>query len=259
VSPLLAEAKRQLYEEADYVREGEQMELFAKLLADDPDLLVPTRMAELSSDRVLTMTFMDGHPIEELVLAPQTVRDSVARNLIGLVLRELFEFGLMQTDPNFANYRYEPDTGRLVLLDFGATRTLDQKTVSSYRSMLRAGLSGDRNGLRDAAVAAGIIGSDALNFHREAIDQMIDILVGEMIRPGPFDFGDRSFVAALRAKGMDVASDQRAWHIPSAALLFTQRKISGTALLAARLKARVDVHSLVRPFVEETSEHRLQG
>jgi predicted unusual protein kinase regulating ubiquinone biosynthesis (AarF/ABC1/UbiB family) len=259
VSPLLAEAKRQLHEEADYVREGEQMELFAKLLADAPDLLVPTRMAELSSDRVLTMTFMDGHPIEELVLAPQTVRDSVARNLIGLVLRELFEFGLMQTDPNFANYRYQPDTGRLVLLDFGATRTLDQETVSSYRSMLRAGLSGHRDGLRDAAVAAGIIGSDALNFHREAIDQMIDILVGEMIRPGPFDFGDRSFVAALRAKGMDVASDQRAWHIPSAALLFTQRKISGTALLAARLKARVDVHSLVRPFVEETSGHRLQG
>lgn len=258
LSPLLAEAKRQLHEEADYVREGEQMELFAKLLADDPNLLVPERLAELSSDRVLTMTFLDGHPIEELVVAPQAVRDRVAQSLIGLVLRELFEFGLMQTDPNFANYRYQPETGRLVLLDFGATRTVDPETASSYRSMLRAGLSGDREGLRHAALAAGIIGSGALDFHRDAIDQMIDILVGEMIRPGLFNFGDRSFVAALRAKGMDVASDQRAWHVPPAALLFTQRKISGTALLAARLQARVDVQSLVKPHLEESTHHRLR-
>jgi predicted unusual protein kinase regulating ubiquinone biosynthesis (AarF/ABC1/UbiB family) len=258
LGPLLGEAKRQLHEEADYVREGEQMELFARLLADDPNLLVPERLPELSSGRVLTMTFMNGHPVEELVPAPQAVRDKVARNLISLVLRELFGFGLMQTDPNFANYRFQPDTGRLVLLDFGATRAIDAETVSSYRSMLRAGLSGDRAGLREAALAAGIIGPDALNFQREAIDEITDILVGEMIRPGLFDFGDRSFVAALRAKGMDVASDQRAWHVPPPALLFAQRKISGTALLAARLKARVNVRSHLEPFVEEASEHWLR-
>ena len=52
----------------------------------------------------------------------QAARDAAMRALIALVLRELFEFGVMQTDPNFANYRYQPTTGKLVLLDFGATR-----------------------------------------------------------------------------------------------------------------------------------------
>ena len=249
LAPLLAEAKRQLHEEADYGREGEQMALFARLLADSPDLLVPERVPHLSSDRVLAMTFLAGRPIEQLAIAPQTVRDEVAGALIGLVLRELFDFGVMQTDPNFANYRYQSETGRLVLLDFGATRAVDPAPVAAYRAMLRAGLSGDRDGLRQAALAAGIVNRAAVEAHRTSIDQMIDIIVAEMIRPGAFDFGDRGFVAALRDHGLSVAADRRAWHVPPTDILFTQRKISGTALLAARLQARVDVRALVSPYV----------
>jgi len=72
-------------------------------------------------------------------------------------------------------------------------------------------------------------------------------------RPGVFDFGDRGFIEVLRDQGMDVAADQAAWHIPPADLLFVQRKISGTALLAARLKGRVDVRSLLDRYVNPTA------
>jgi predicted unusual protein kinase regulating ubiquinone biosynthesis (AarF/ABC1/UbiB family) len=249
LAPLLAEAKRQLHEEADYLREGEQLTLFGRLLANSAHYVVPERIEHLSSAQVLAMTFEAGRPIESLETAPQAVRDEVARALMCVVLRELFEFGIMQTDPNFANYRYQPDTGRLVLLDFGATRPIDAETVGAYRAMLGAGMAGDGNGLIEAALKAGIVGSTAVELHRGPIDAMIAVIVGEMIRPGPFDFGDRGFVAALRDRGLEVAADQRAWHVPPADILFTQRKISGTALLAARLKARVDVRSLVAPYV----------
>ena len=249
LKPLMAEAKHQLHEEADYRREGEQMERFGALLADRPDLLVPERLVELSSDSVLAMTFVSGTPIENLVTAPQPVRNEVARKLIELVLREMFEFGLMQTDPNFANNRWQADTGRLVLLDFGATRAIEPETVKAYRTMLASGLAGNRDGLRSAALDAGIVGRGAVTFHHQSIDEMIEIVLGEISRPGEFDFGDRRFVTALKARGLDVAADQRAWHLPPADILFTQRKISGTALLAARLKARVDVRSLVASYV----------
>jgi hypothetical protein len=49
---------------------------------------------------------------------------------------------------------------------------------------------------------------------------------------------------------MDIAGDTAAWHIPPADLLFVQRKVSGTALLAARLKARVDIRSMVSDVVQ---------
>lgn len=249
ITPLLSEAKSQLAEEADYEREGEQMALFGRLLADTPQVVVPALDPELTTSRVLAMTFLEGRPIEMLETAPQAARDATMQTLMQVVLRELFEFGVMQTDPNFANYRFQPDTGRLVLLDFGAARPVAAATAAGYRRLLRTGLAGDRAAVRAAALEAGFLGSAAVARHSPRIDRMIDVIMGELNRPGLFDFGDRRFVAALRDQGMEIAADTGAWHVPPADMLFVQRKISGTALLAARLKARVDVRMLVEPWL----------
>jgi len=251
IAPLLADAKRQLAEETDYRREGEQMALFGQLLADTPEVVVPALDSEFTTDSVLAMSFLPGKPIETLESAPQDTRNSVMRVLMSLVLRELFEFGVMQTDPNFANYRYQPDSGRLVLLDFGAARPVASETSEAYRRLLRTGFAGNRDAVRTAAVEAGFIGPGAVHGHRERIDAMLDIVIGEMTREGPFDFGDRQFVSVLRDEGMAVAADRATWHVPPSDLLFVQRKVSGTALLAARLKARVDVRALALPWVEQ--------
>ncbi|BBI20179.1 ubiquinol-cytochrome c reductase [Qipengyuania flava] len=251
LAPLLTEAKRQLHEEADYEREATQMTRFADWLDGHADYVVPRPLPELTTARVLAMDFIDGIPVEALADAPQEQRDAAMRDLMALVLCEMFEFGAMQTDPNFANYRFQPDTGRLVLLDFGAARDVDPATAQGYRSLLSAGLSGDRDAVREAAQAAGFLGEAAVARHRPLVDRMIDIVVTEMNRPGPFDFGDRGFVEVLREQGMEMADDRSTWHIPPVETLFVQRKVSGTALLAARLEARVDVRELVRPYLEE--------
>ena len=249
IAPLLSEAKRQLAEEADYQREGQQMMLFERLLADTPEVVVPTLDPQLTTSRILAMTFLPGRPIETLETAPQAARDEAMRTLMTVVLRELFEFGVMQTDPNFANYRIQPDTGRLVLLDFGAARPVEPATAAGYRQLLRAGLSGDRTATRAAALSAGFLGPAAVARHGAQVDAMIDVVLGELGRPGVFDFGDRRFVAALRDPGLEIASDSAAWHLPATDILFVQRKISGTALLAARLKARIDIRALVQTWV----------
>jgi predicted unusual protein kinase regulating ubiquinone biosynthesis (AarF/ABC1/UbiB family) len=251
IAPLLAEAKRQLAEETDYVREGRQMTLFGRLLADTPEVVVPALAADLSTSRVLAMTWLEGEPIESLETAPQTQRDAIMHTLMTVVLRELFAFGVMQTDPNFANYRVQPATGRLVLLDFGAARPVDAGTTDGYRDLLRAAVKGDRADVRDAALAAGFLGAAVVARHPNTLNRMIDVVLGELNRPGPFDFGERAFVAALRDQGMEIASDPAAWHLPPTGVLFAQRKISGTALLAAKLGARVDVRALVGPWLDD--------
>jgi len=250
LAPLLAEAKRQLHEEADYLREGEMMSRYAALLADAPDFVVPTLDPALTTPQVLAMSFVPGVPVETLEDAPQDVRDRVMRSLITLVLREMFEWHLMQTDPNFANFRWQPETGRLVLLDFGAARVVPVATADGYRALLVAGLAGDRDAVREAAVASGFLGEAAVARHRALVDRMIDVIMGELNHEGAFDFGDRAFVGVLREQGVEMARDRATWHIPPIDTLFVQRKISGTALLAARLKARVDVRTLASGFLK---------
>jgi len=254
IAPLLAEAKRQLHEEADYLREGEMLARFGDLLRDESQFLVPALHPDLTTPHVLAMDYVAGVPIESLETAPQALRDRVMGNLIDLVLREMLDWGLMQTDPNFGNYRWQPETERMILLDFGAARAVPDETANGYRTLLQAGLAGDRDAVREAAVAAGFLGPAAVTAHRDLVDRMIDVVIGELGKTGPFDFGDRAFVGVLRDQGIDMARDRSTWHVPPVDTLFVQRKISGIALLAARLKARVDVRSLAETYLARTTD-----
>ena len=246
IAPLLREAKRQLHEEADYVREAEQMQRYRALLAGSERFVVPASLPELSGARVLAMDFVAGAPIETLGEAPQHIRDQAMADLLGLVLRELFEFGFMQTDPNFANYRWQADTGRIVLLDFGAARAVPPSTIAAYRRLLAAGLAQDRAALVAALQAAGFISPQVALRHARALDAMIEVLIAHLGRPGLFDFADRSFVEQVRGHAQTIVADRATWHLPPAETLFVQRKVSGTALLAVKLRARLPLLAMLR-------------
>jgi predicted unusual protein kinase regulating ubiquinone biosynthesis (AarF/ABC1/UbiB family) len=245
IAPLLTEAKRQLREEADYRRELGMLERYRELIGDHPGYVVPRAEADLSTGHILAMEYVAGAPIESLEGQSQDVRDKAAHALIALVLRELFDWGLMQTDPNFANYRWQAETGRLVLLDFGAARAVQPETRLGYYRLLMAGLDGDPDRVREAAVGAGFLGPAASERHRAVVDRMIGVILGELQRPGAFDFGDRRFVAVLREEATVMAQDRATWHVPPIDTLFVQRKVSGTALLCARLKAKVAVVDMI--------------
>lgn len=245
LAPLLAEAKLQLREEADYVRELTMLERYRALIGDDPRYVVPEPEPEFSTENVLAMAFVEGRPIETLTDRPQAERDAAAGLLVELVLRELFDWGVMQTDPNFANYRWQAETGRLVLLDFGAARAVRPETRVGYHRLLMACLDGDRAAVREAALAAGFLGETAVTRHRGAIDRMIDIVLTELARPGLFDFGNRAFLVALREEAKRLAEDRATWHLPPVDTLFVQRKVSGTALLCARLEAKADLRAMI--------------
>lgn len=252
IEPLLTAAKEQLREEADYIREGGQMELYAGLLKGRKGFIVPQLERELTSERILATSFEEGIPIESLADEAQDLRNSVFERIIRLVADELFAFGVMQTDPNFANYRYNREKDAVVLLDFGAARAIAPDVATNYRRLLEAGLAADHDRVREEAVSAGFIGPYAVEQHRERIDRAIAIVVREMSADRPLDFGDRSFVPEIRDTVMPIAQDKAAWHVPPPETLFVQRKVSGTALLGARLKAVCDVRAIVEETLNRT-------
>ena len=253
IHPLLAAAKEQLREEADYRREGAMMTRFGEMLAGREEFVIPRLETELTTDRILAMSYEEGSPIEDLASQPQDLRDRVAVELIELVARELFDSRLMQTDPNFANYRWQAKTGRIVLLDFGATREVSTGISQHYRRLIEAGLEQDRDKVMDAAIKAGFINPRALERHPDAMRHAVDIVVTQMSNEEKLDFGDRAFVPEIRETVMPIARDRESWHLPPAETLFVQRKVSGTALLCARLGARVDVRGIVSKVLAETA------
>lgn len=152
-------AREELAEECDYTLEAAHQARFRSLLADDPDFDVPELVQELSTASVLTSGWVDGVPIDDdsVVALPQEERNRLALALLRLCLREVFEFQLVQTDPNWSNFLYDHSSKKLVLLDFGATRPLSKEFSASYLELVWAAANADRDELLAKSVALGFL------------------------------------------------------------------------------------------------------
>lgn len=246
LAPLLREAKRQLHAEADYDAEAAHLRAFAELLTGSEVFRLPGLKPDLSNRDVLAMEYVESQPIETLETAPQALRDAVARNLIDLVLQELFCFGRMQTDPNLANYRYDPASGRIVLLDFGAVMPIRPGLVAAFRALLNAALDEDPERIRAAMLRIGYFDADTAPHHQDLILRMFDTAMGPLRQETPFDFGTADLVERLHRMGRALGSERDLTHVPPPDTLFLHRKIGGIYLLATRLRARV----ALRPMLE---------
>lgn len=249
IEGLLEEAKRQLHAEADYLREGAHLRRFRALLSGDSRFVVPEVSEALTTESVLAMSWQPGTPIEDLAGAPQDERDRVAGLLYTLFFRELFDFGLVQTDPNFANFLYDAPSGRLVLLDFGATRPYSRAIVDAYRNLVIAGSANDRAGIAAAAQAIGYFRADIGADQRRAVVDLFAAACEPLRHDGAFDFARSDLPARIRAAALALGADPRAWHTPPVDAIFLHRKAGGLYLIAARLGARIDVRALARRHV----------
>jgi predicted unusual protein kinase regulating ubiquinone biosynthesis (AarF/ABC1/UbiB family) len=249
VAPLLDEAKRQLHEEADYRREAENLRRFGNLLAEASDFVLPQPVEALTRSDILAMSWVDGVAVESLVEAAQPLRDRIASQLIALLFRELFEFRLIQTDPNFANYRFETATGRLVLLDFGATRAYPETVVEAYRRLMAGTIRGDRAAMSEAAQTIGYFQDNIHAHQRDAVIDLFATACEPLCHTGAYDFGTSDLAARLRDAGLKLSMERDFWHTPPADALFLHRKLGGLYLLAARLGARIDVGRLAEPWL----------
>lgn len=246
LTPMLEEARQSLHLEADYSAEAASLRRFATALAGLSDFTLPELHADLTTPNVLAMSFMPSDPIDALVHAPQDTRDHVAGALIDLVLRELFDFRLMQTDPNLANYRYDSATSRIVLLDFGAVMDIDAGLSERFRKLLVAALQGTSQDVREAMLDVGYFAANTSPAHQAIIQDMFTMAMAPCRMDTLFDFGTSDLPERVRDIGLALGAQRDLTHLPPPETMFLHRKIGGIYLLAAKLRARV----ALRPMLE---------
>lgn len=252
LSGILAEAKRQLRQECDYKIEARHLRHYAELLGDEPGVVIPRVHDDLTTGHIMAMDYVDGQPLDVLAGADQRQRqrDRVGTLLYRILLRELFELRYMQTDPNFANYLLRAD-GDVALLDYGAVRELPRPLVERYRRIFRAGMDRDRPALRAAMLEVGFFDP---NERADRVDALLDLfLIGcePFARRGVFDFGASDLPARAREAGIELTFGKGFLRPPPPETIFLHRKLGGTYMLCARIRARVNVRALLQPFVAD--------
>ena len=245
LGPLLDEAKRQLHQEADYLREAQHLREYSENLHDSADFLLPRVDENLTRENILPMDYLDGLPIESVTKDRKSVRDRVSTLLIDLSLREIFEFRQVQTDPNFANFQFHPDTQQIGLLDFGATRKYAATTAEACHGLLHASLTDNRSAMMEHAESLGYLGTSSSAQHRELIMTMMTMATEPARMPGRYDFAGSDLARRLTEAGMALSLEHGYWHTPPADMLFLHRKLGGLYLLAAHLRASIDVRNLL--------------
>jgi hypothetical protein len=156
---------------------------------------------------------------------------------------------MIQTDPNFANYLYNPSTRQLGLLDFGATRHYPASVTEGYRGLLDAALRADHAAMSESATSIGYFRKDINAHQRTAVIELF-VLVTEPARiRGQYDFGASDLAARVRDSGMALCFDQGYRHTPPADAVFLHRKLGGLYLLAACLRAKVDVRMILERYL----------
>ena len=250
IDTLAAEAKRQLRLETDYEAEARNLERYRRLVGEMPHLVVPRVDRSLTTRHVLAMDWVDGEPLESLAseAVPATRRNAVAGTLYELMFRELFEFRFMQTDPNIANYLYSPATRQLALLDLGAVGEYPASFSEAYRRACRAVIAGDRDGVRAAAFDIGYAHPDDPEpMIRNSVD-IIELACEPLVHRGPYDFAGSQLMLRARDRGLEVLFGQ-GLRSPPPETLCLHRKLIGTFMICAKLRARLNVHALVERFL----------
>ncbi len=249
IQPLLDDAKVQLADEADYLKEAEFFQAFGEVLAGDDRFVLPEVLPELTHSNVLAMTYVSGSPIETLIDQPQEERDRVMAALLELMLTELFELNMVQTDPNFANYQYRATTGEIVLLDFGATRRFKKSFVSNYKKLAAAAAAGDRDRFVKAAEKVGYAMGDANTEYRELVLDLFLFALEPLSTDVVYDFAASDIPGKMAQMTESVSNYRDFWQAPPTDAVYFHRKVGGMFMLASRLKARVNVYELLQRWL----------
>ena len=126
-----------LREELDYTREAAHMRLYGEILKDEPGVAVPAPYAELSTKRLLTMTWLDGGPILDIAAAPLEHRNEIALRMFRIWYVPFYYYGVIHGDPHLGNYTVAPDR-TVNLLDFGCVRVFPTGFVKGVIDLYHA-------------------------------------------------------------------------------------------------------------------------
>jgi predicted unusual protein kinase regulating ubiquinone biosynthesis (AarF/ABC1/UbiB family) len=150
-SEIHKELSDRLREELDYLREARHIKLYRAILKNEAGVRLPEVLPELSSERLLTMTWLEGRPLLDFIANAGDVerRNQVAMNMFRAWYVPFYGFGVIHGDPHLGNYTI-CDDGTVNLLDFGCIRVFPPSFVKGVIDLYMALRDGDR----DLAVSA---------------------------------------------------------------------------------------------------------
>ena len=270
LEPIMEEVREMLHQEVDYGRELRMTQEFYDRLKDDPRYVVPEVLGEYCADSVLCMSYEEAVHVKspEVQGLSQARRSRIAENALDLFFQEFFEWGLVQTDPHFGNYKIRLDPkgeqDQMLLLDFGATRRFSRPFLEQYYNIVAGAYNDDEAQILNGAEGIGLMRTQFSDAVRESFIEVCRLIIEPFVDPqahpgrvpeewlttageyrwGPTDLPKR--VSSAVAK----AAMSRYFRVPPREIVFLHRRLVGVFVLVAVLNGELKSHELLGRHVK---------
>ncbi|SNB68690.1 Predicted unusual protein kinase regulating ubiquinone biosynthesis, AarF/ABC1/UbiB family [Arboricoccus pini] len=240
-----------LREEVDYDREARHARLYADMLAGEPEIHVPAIVGELSTRKLLTMSWLEGQPLLTFKDRPIEARNRLAMNMFKAWYTPFYRYGLIHGDPHLGNYAVRPDLG-INLLDFGCVRIFPPAFVKGVIDLYRALESGDRALAVSAYEQWGF--KNLTNDLVESLNLWASFIYAPLLedrtrliqeKAAPGNDG-RNIVQDVRAKLREAGGVR-----PPREFVFMDRAAVGLGSVFLHLKAEINWHRLFMGLIED--------
>lgn len=262
LSAIMEEVREMIYHEVDYDRELRLTREFGERLADDTRFVVPEVFPEYSTESVLVTSYEGAHHVQGQAVQrlSQARRDRLSRHALDLFFREFFDWGVVQTDPHFGNYKVRLDddgNDQLVLLDFGATREFAPRFLGSYYDVVAGALERNAQQLIDGAVGIDLLRRDSPQSVFDAFAEVGMLMIEpfsqtpppELTTPeGAYRWGASDLPARV-SRAVSQAAISRWFRIPPREIVFLHRRMGGVFVLLAVLNAEVAGRELLQHYL----------
>ncbi len=251
----IGEVESRLLEEANYELELQRSIDLSTLCKDIPNLFFPTYYPEFSSSRILTMDWVEGQPLGEIL--KQKVLTAEEGQKLGQALWDFYHFQMhtlhsLHADPHPGNFIITPDR-KLGIIDFGCVKVIPTTFHKTYFQLLHPDiLQNEEKKLRVFKELRFIYDDDTdedKHFFIQTFSKLVELL-GRPFRTPRFDFSDSEYFRQLYQFGEEIGKmkefreSKKARGVKDA--LYINRTYYGLYNLLNELKASIDTTSYVK-------------
>jgi len=248
IDELLANVNAELHEECDYTEEAKKQNIYKLLSQKDEyinDYYVPKVYESLSTKHILTQEFIFGDPVDEFSNHSQEVRDRVGGLMLKLCIHEIFLLKFMQTDPNPANFYYDPKKKMLNLIDMGAAHQYADNFVDDYFQIVYGATYNHEDRIIEYSKRLGFLTGEE-NKEMLAAHSKSAMFIGEPFKhEGPFfDFGNSDISRKLMDEIPVMLKNRLS--PPPQEVYSLHRKLSGAYFICIKLRSRVNSRDMFK-------------
>jgi predicted unusual protein kinase regulating ubiquinone biosynthesis (AarF/ABC1/UbiB family) len=215
--------------------------------------VLPRVIKELSSRRVLTMTYIDGYPLADVFGAETDakLRAWVARKYFSLLWRQVLELGVLHTDPQPGNYlvTYHPKLG---ILDFGSVRHFSESVRKASLHLAQAIIAGDDRGMAAALVKLGYLDRTQ---EPAPMVKIIYLLFKPVLTDRPYNPNEYDAIGTASAVG-EIAFEHKLYKSPRHSI-FLIRALIGLDGIMKALDVKMNYAALFRECIRHAAKARV--